>query len=68
MESNMVKVQKCNSKKHEDINAVVFCKDCNKFLCIKCKNFHSDLFDNHKLTPINNNNSEQNDVFTGFLH
>ena len=66
MESNMVKVQKCNSKKHEDINAVVFCKDCNKFLCNKCKNFHSDLFDNHKLTPINNNNSEQNDVFTGF--
>ena len=56
---------KCSSKKHGNIEANVYCKDCNIFLCNKCQNFHSDLFQNHKICEINNSNFEK-EIFTGF--
>jgi len=56
---------KCSSKKHGNIEANVYCKDCNIFLCNKCQNFHSDLFQNHKICEINKSNFDK-EIFTGF--
>ena len=57
---------KCSSKKHKDIEASIFCKDCKIYLCNNCQSFHSDLFENHKLIDIKNTNPGQNYLFTGF--
>ena len=57
---------KCSSKKHGNIEANVYYKDCNIFLCNKCQNFHSDLFQNHKISEINKSNFEK-EIFTGYL-
>ena len=40
---------KCSSKKHSDINAISYCQECERCLCNKCQNFHSELFENHHL-------------------
>ena len=40
---------KCSSKKHSDINATIYCQECERCLCNKCLNFHSELFENHHL-------------------
>ena len=37
----------CSSKKHSDIPAINYCIECKKYLCNKCQNFHSDIFENH---------------------
>ena len=50
---------KCSLKKHSEIDAISFCQKCKTYLCNKCQNLHSELFDNHK--PINLNNS--NEIF-----
>ena len=39
--------QKCYNKNHKDINAIVYCQICKVYMCNKCENFHSDLFQNH---------------------
>ena len=38
---------KCSSKKHNEINAISFCQECNIYMCNKCNNYHSELFENH---------------------
>ena len=50
---------KCSSKKHVDINAVSYCPECNKYLCNKCLNFHSEMFEGHKTINLN----EKNEIF-----
>ena len=47
---------KCSLKKHMENNAIIFCQDCKKYLCNKCQNHHSELFDDHKIININNSN------------
>ena len=42
-------MNKCSSKKHKEINAVSFCENCKIYLCNKCQNLHSDLFENHSI-------------------
>ena len=44
---------KCSSSKHSDVNAVSFCPDCKKYFCNKCQNFHSEIFENHKVINLN---------------
>ena len=44
---------KCSSSKHADVNAVSFCPDCKKYFCNKCQNFHSEIFENHKVINLN---------------
>ena len=39
--------KKCSSNKHSEINAVSYCQSCDKYLCTKCQNFHSESFENH---------------------
>ena len=46
MELNM---KKCSSKEHSNINAFLFCNNCQVYLCKKCESFHSNLFHNHSL-------------------
>ena len=43
---------KCSLKKHSKNNAITFCKECNKYMCNKCNQSHSDLFDDHSLISI----------------
>ena len=39
--------KKCSLKKHNEIDAVFFCQECNIYMCNKCSNHHSELFENH---------------------
>ncbi len=43
---------KCSLKKHSEIKAVIFCKECNKYMCNKCRQLHSELFDGHQLLSL----------------
>ena len=42
-----IKNKKCSSKKHEENKAVCFCSNCRIYMCNKCENLHSELFQNH---------------------
>ena len=37
---------KCSLKKHSEIDAINYCKECKIYLCNKCQNLHSELFEN----------------------
>ena len=41
------KVQKCSSKQHMDKDAIIYCQECKIYMCNKCKNFHSELCEDH---------------------
>ena len=55
--------KKCSLKKHEQIDAIIYCQECNKNMCNKCQNLHSELFDYHHVYNLNKN---LKDIFTGF--
>ena len=55
--------KKCSTKKHENIDAIIFCQECQIYMCNKCQNLHSELFQNHHQTKIDKNIQ---DTFTGF--
>jgi hypothetical protein len=42
-------MEKCSLKKHEEIDAISFCQECNKYMCQKCHYHHNELFENHSL-------------------
>ena len=50
------KKQKCSLKKHSEIDAIIFCKECKSYFCNKCQNHHSEIFDGHKTINLNNSN------------
>ena len=54
--------KKCSSKEHQELDAILYCKICNIYMCNKCENFHQKLFDNH--SPFNPKEN-YNDYFTG---
>ena len=54
--------KKCYNKNHKEINAIFYCEICKVYLCNKCENFHSDLFQDHILINIDKDIKE---VFTG---
>ena len=58
----MEKEIKCSLKKHSEKKAITFCQECNKYMCNKCLQLHSDLFDNHLLLSLDKLNK---DMFTG---
>ena len=58
----MEKINKCSNKKHGEIDAINYCIECNLYLCNKCTNYHSELFENHHISNINNNMQE---IFSG---
>jgi len=51
--------KKCNSKNHSEINAIIYCNECKKYFCNKCHNYHSEMFNDHKVINLNN----LNDIF-----
>ena len=56
------KIINCSKKNHEKSEAVTYCKECNIYMCNKCKQYHSDLFDNHTQYPLEKGIKE---IFTG---
>jgi len=52
---------KCSSTDHENIDAIIFCHICKVYLCNKCENFHSKLFQNHEIQKIT---KEKNNFFS----
>ena len=53
----------CSLKEHSGIEAVLFCQECNLYMCNKCDNFHSKLFVNHHKYKID---QDLQQLFTGF--
>ena len=56
---------KCSAKKHLENNAICYCYNCKKYLCNKCQNYHSELFEDHQLLNVDKNTNLEN-LFTGF--
>ena len=48
--------KKCNSKNHSEIDAIIYYQKCKEYFCNKCKNLHSELFENHQIINLNNSN------------
>ena len=57
--------KKCSLKKHSEIDAINYCQECRTYLCNKCKNLHSELFEIHH---IYNLDKDINDIFTGYCN
>ena len=55
--------KKCSSKKHEEKNAAYYCPECKIYMCNKCENLHSDLFQEHHQY---NCDKDIDLIFTGF--
>ena len=53
--------KKCSSKKHLEIDANKYCKECKIYLCNKCQNHHSE-FNDHQLYDLDKD--DINDLFT----
>ena len=54
--------KKCSTKKHLEIDAIVYCNECKKYFCNKCQNQHSEMFDEHKTIKLNNLNDTFIDI------
>ena len=48
----MEEKKKCSSKKHKNIDALIYCHNCKSYFCNKCEIFHSDIFESHKTYKI----------------
>ena len=57
------KIKKCFCQKHKEEIANVYCKNCNIYMCNKCLEYHSKLFENHLLSK---NDNDDPDLFTGY--
>ena len=50
--------KKCSSQKHKEVNAVSYCEICKVYMCNKCQNLHSELFEQHNVYKIDKDNQE----------
>jgi len=55
--------KKCSSKKYSKIDIINYWLECKIYLCNKCQNSHSDLFENYHLYNIDKN---INEIFVGY--
>ena len=53
---------KCPLEEHEELNANMYCQECNIYMCNKCINHHSNLFKSHHAYNLDQNIK---DIFTG---
>ncbi len=53
---------KCSLDKHKNIDAIKICSECRIYMCNKCENLHSQLFEKHRICNINKNG----ETFTGY--
>ena len=56
---------KCSSKKHDKMDAIIFCQACKAYMCNKCSNLHSELFEEHKTINLSNDLYQ---IFTGICN
>ena len=54
--------KKCTSKEHNNIEANSYCHECKIYICKKCENIHSILFQNHHVSKASD---DLNQIFTG---
>ena len=53
---------KCFNKKHKDIDAIIYCAQCSEYMCNKCSNYHTELFEEHTKYNLDKENKK---FFTG---
>ena len=54
---------KCSLKKHEELEAIIYCQECKMNMCNKCEIHHTELFENsHHQYKLDKN---INEIFTG---
>ena len=54
---------KCSLKKHEELEAIIYCQECKMNMCNKCEILHTELFENsHHQYKLDKN---INEIFTG---
>ena len=58
-----IEAKKCSLAKHKETNAISYCENCKIYMCNKCENTHSDLFENHSLIKTNKDFSELSATF-----
>ena len=58
-----IKNKKCSSKEHGEIDAKIYCRKCEIYMCNKCETIHSNLCQNHQIFILGKNDEE---IFTGF--
>ena len=58
----MNSLKKCSLKKHSEVDAIIFCIECNLFMCNKCLNHHNEFIENHHIYNLDKNYDE---IFTG---
>ena len=50
--------KKCSSKNHKEFDAISYCQECKIYMCNKCVNYHSILFENHSQFNLDKNKDE----------
>ena len=55
--------KKCSYKDHKDNDAISYCSKCQIYMCNKCINSHSNLFNNHDLYKLE---KKIDDIFNDF--
>jgi len=58
------KEQKCSLNEHKEIKANIFCPECKIYMCNKCENLHSQLFNKHHQYNTNKK-VKVKDIFNG---
>ena len=56
-------IKNCSLEDHKEIEANIYCPECQIYMCKKCENIHNTLFKNHHAYNTDKNNEE---IFTGF--
>ena len=54
----MDNIKKCSSKNHEKYDAIIYCQNCNIYLCNKCSKIHFEWFQNHVVYDLNQEKEE----------
>ena len=54
---------KCSFKDHLNIDAISYCQNCKIYMCNKCINTHSNLFQDHNLYKVD---QDIKNIFTGY--
>ena len=57
-----IQEKKCSNIEHKDINVNSYCSKCEIYMCNKCQNLHSKLFNDHQAFVLEKANDEK---FTG---
>jgi len=58
-------MNKCFSLKHNENDVISFIQECRIWICNKCKNYNSELFQNHQIFKLGKY-KDITDIFTGF--